>query len=151
MAGRPKRDEEVAAMTLRIPPALLERVNRCKARIELQDGKNLSRTEVLWRIIAAGCEVLEGQVALPEPIVIPEKPEEPQTPEAPEMGSKLPPHIVQIAETAAEYHKLSLAELSQLLFERGIYRSMSKDGREVPVNRGTLQKWLERAEEAGLL
>jgi hypothetical protein len=52
---------------------------------------------------------------------------------------------------AAQYDKLSRGELSQLLYDRGIYRTRTKDGREVPVNRGTLQKWLDQARAEGLL
>jgi hypothetical protein len=52
---------------------------------------------------------------------------------------------------AAQYDKLSRGELSQLLYDRGIYRTRAKDGREVPVNRGTLQKWLEQARGEGML
>jgi len=57
-----------------------------------------------------------------------------------------------IADTAAQYDKLSLAELSQLLFDRQIYRARDrKSGEEKPVNRGTLTKWLEQARRADLL
>ena len=58
--GRPKRAEDVTPVLLRIPKALLARVHQCKATIELQEGINLSRTEALWRILQAGCAVLEG-------------------------------------------------------------------------------------------
>ena len=45
-----------------------------------------------------------------------------------------------------EYDKLSLAELSQLLFDRGIYRAADRrSGEAVPVNRGTLTRWLAQA------
>ena len=57
-----------------------------------------------------------------------------------------------IAETAAQYNKLSLAELAQLLFDRHIYRARDRQtGEEKPVNRGTLTKWLEQARRAGML
>ena len=64
------------------------------------------------------------------------------------------PHetLQQIANTAAQYDKLSLAELSQLLFERNIYRAKDRQsGEEKPVNRGTLQKWLDQARDEGML
>jgi hypothetical protein len=60
--------------------------------------------------------------------------------------------LQEIADTAAQYDKLSLLQLAQLLFDRGIYRARDRQtGAEKPVNRGTLQKWLEQAREAGLL
>jgi len=66
-------------------------------------------------------------------------------------GDELPPHIRAIADARAHYDKLTLAELAQLLFDRGIYRTQAKDGTEVPVHRGTLQRWLDRARQAGCL
>ena len=58
----------------------------------------------------------------------------------------------QIADTAAQYEKLSYAELSKLLFDRGIHQSMeSTTGASKPVNPGTLKKWLDRARTQGLL
>jgi hypothetical protein len=176
MAGRPPREEQVAVMTLRIPHPLLERVNRCKALVELQEGANLSRTEVLWRIIEDGCRVLEGQ--LPVPVGTPEvisgisvPPDAPETSGRPlegQHGSQvgatarthprtsrrpLPAHIIRIAEERAEfqYSRLSLNEFAQHLFDTGIYRATAKDGTEQPVNRGTLQKWLKRAQTEGML
>jgi hypothetical protein len=67
------------------------------------------------------------------------------------LAEALPLHIQRIAETAMQYDKLSLAELSQLLFDRDIYRTTAKDGSDIPVNKGTLHKWLGRARRAGLL
>jgi hypothetical protein len=65
---------------------------------------------------------------------------------------ELPNHILRIAETAEEYNRLSLSDLSQLLFDRNIYRARDRQtGEEKPVNRGTLQKWLNQARDAGLL
>jgi len=79
--------------------------------------------------------------------------------EAPQPGPATAPsletlleHIQRIAETAMQYDKLSLADLSQLLFDRQIYRAKDrKSGEDKPVNRGTLQKWLEQARRAGVL
>jgi hypothetical protein len=59
--GRPKREEDVTPILLRIPPALLKRVERCKARLEFQEGTSIPRTTVFWRILEAGCDTLEGQ------------------------------------------------------------------------------------------
>lgn len=63
-----------------------------------------------------------------------------------------PEKLQQIAETAAQHDKLSYAELSKLLFDRGIHHSTdSTTGAAKPVNPGTLKKWLDRAREQGLL
>ena len=64
MAGRPKREEEVTPVLLRIPPALLKRVERCKALLELQEGASISRTDTFWRIIEAGCDAFEHHLTL---------------------------------------------------------------------------------------
>ena len=57
-----------------------------------------------------------------------------------------------IAAAAAEYDKLSFAQLAQLLYERNIYRTKDPvTGQEKPLNKGTLKKWIERARTAGLL
>jgi hypothetical protein len=66
MAGRPKRAEAVTSLLLRLPPTLLARVERCKARMELREGASVSRTEALWRILEAGCEALEEQIPFAE-------------------------------------------------------------------------------------
>jgi len=63
-----------------------------------------------------------------------------------------PEKLQQIADTAAQYEKLSLTELSKLLFDRGIHQSIdSTTGAARPVNPGTLKKWLDRAREEGIL
>jgi hypothetical protein len=61
--GRPKRVEDVTSILLRIPPALLKRVERCKARLEFQEGTSIPRTTVFWRLLEAGCDTLEGREA----------------------------------------------------------------------------------------
>jgi hypothetical protein len=47
---------------------LLARVNRCKARLELQGDISLSRTEVFWRLLEMGCGLLEVLMSAPEQI-----------------------------------------------------------------------------------
>jgi hypothetical protein len=60
--------------------------------------------------------------------------------------------LQQIADTAAEYDKMSLHELSQLLYDRGIHRATdSTTGTEKPVHPGTLKKQLDRARDQGML
>jgi hypothetical protein len=69
----------------------------------------------------------------------------------PDAVVELPKHIQDLAELRSHYDKLSLTELAQLAFDRGIYRATGKDGTQRPANRGNLQKWLERARQAGML
>ena len=73
------------------------------------------------------------------------------SPATPTRPHGLPPQTLQaIAETAAHYDKLSLTELSQLLYDRQIYRTRDRHtGEEKPVQRGTLKKWLDQARRAG--
>jgi hypothetical protein len=231
MAGRPKREEEVTPVLLRMTPALLKRVERCQTRLALQEDARLTRTEAFWRIIEAGCEALEepregretpvlaqtplSEISAISPILIskiseisgedisvpgygfPEDREDEEIPtplrngalQKPRVSSEprlldvepqpvaeteqggmpapaapvvqtapairtraIPQHIQVIADARAEYEKLSLAAFSHLLYDRGIYRSRDRQsGEEKPVNRGTLQKWLGEAREAGLL
>jgi hypothetical protein len=149
MVGRPKREEEVTPVLLRIPPALLKRVERCQALLQLREDTRFTRTEAFYRIIEAGCEAVEPQSKrhnASEPLATVKA----QVPRS--STAVLPVHIQRIAETRAQYDKLSLAELSQLLYDRNIYKAKDRQsGEEKPVNRGTLQKWLEQAQEAGLL
>ena len=73
----------------------------------------------------------------------------PATAESP---TTLPPYILRIAEVAAAYDKLTLVDLSQLLFDRNIYRVHDRKTKaEKPVNKGTLQHWLAQARQAGVL
>ncbi len=76
----------------------------------------------------------------------------PHEPATPASAPTLPAHILTIAEVAAQYDKLTLVDLSQLLYDRGIYRSTDRTtGDEKPVHKGTLTRWLERARQAGVL
>lgn len=71
---------------------------------------------------------------------------------APKPPRELPAYVLKIAETAANHEELSTRELSQLLFDRNIYRARdSKTGEEKPVSPGTLARWLKEARTAGLL
>jgi hypothetical protein len=56
--GRPKREEEVTSILLRLPPALLKSVERCQTQLALQEDVRLTRTEAFWRILEAGCEAI---------------------------------------------------------------------------------------------
>jgi hypothetical protein len=60
--GRPKREEPVTPVLLRIPQRLLKRVGRCKAMLELEEGTSISRTEAFWHVLKAGCEALEDRL-----------------------------------------------------------------------------------------
>ena len=92
---------------------------------------------------------LSGQESAPLPPVRPRPTMRPTPQQQP--GAAVAPHIQAIAAVAAEYDTLSLAQLAQLLYDRGIYRARDKQtGAEKPVNRGTLQRWLDQARTARL-
>jgi hypothetical protein len=107
-------------------------------------------------------------VAEPEPMAAPmavpqaPEPDHPASMAVVERATETPPHrsqrglprekLQEIAEIAAEYDKLNGPQLSQLLFDRGIYRSIDrKTGEEKPVHRGTLKAWLDQAQKEGML
>src|SRR2546428_2483186 len=98
---------------------------------------------------------LEPAPKTAQPVDVPQAAETPksavQTVPTKRVG-EIPQHIQDIAEARAQYEKLTLAQFSQLLYDRNIYRAKDrKTGEEKPVNRGTLQHWLEEARDAGLL
>src|SRR2546426_10661868 len=73
-SGRHKRDVEVKGVYLRIPPALLKRVEHCHWLLQRQHGPRFNQTAAYERIIEAGCAALEGTPegqATPVPAQIP--------------------------------------------------------------------------------
>ena len=56
-----------------------------------------------------------------------------------------------IAEERTHCEGLSLRAFAQRLHDKEIYAQTTKDGRRVPANPGTLQKWLAQARQEGLL
>ena len=161
--GRPRKGPAPRTVLLRMPATLLARVDQFKATLEAERGGfRINRTDLLTRLIDVGLQTLaqaRQPVAQPQPASdrhgkrapsVQEPFRQRQAPQ-PAGTQDLPPHILVIAATAAEYDKLSLAELSQLLYDRGIYRAKARDGSDVPVHRGTLQKWLGQARDAGVL
>ena len=221
MAGRPPRDIAVKGVYLRLPPALLARVEHCQWLLQRQHGPKVTQTAAFWRLLEAGCaaleETLEGRatpaqtqiseisdispmtiskisdisgddVSVPgygfpedldedmpvrstaSPAVVEQAP----APPMPMPPAAAPPRLVsaprgetspprsprglapeklqEIADTAAQYDQLSLTQLSQLLFDRHIYRTRDRQtGAEHPVNKGTLQRLLKQARDAGVL
>jgi hypothetical protein len=59
MTGRPKREEDVEVVFLRLPKDVLVRVVRCTGMIEMRQGVKLNKTEAFRRILEAGCAALE--------------------------------------------------------------------------------------------
>jgi hypothetical protein len=59
MAGRPKRDDEVEVVFLRLPKEMLARIVRSKGLIELEEGVNLNKTQAFLRLLDAGCAAIE--------------------------------------------------------------------------------------------
>ena len=60
MAGRPKRPGEMTPVLLRIPPALLARVERCQALLQLQTGVRHTRTMAFEVLLDMGCAATEA-------------------------------------------------------------------------------------------
>jgi hypothetical protein len=60
MAGRPPRTEQVKGVYIRIPPALIERVDHCQWLLMSQEGHKMTQNTAYERIIEAGCATLEG-------------------------------------------------------------------------------------------
>ena len=229
MAGRPPRTEQVKGVSIRIPPALIERVDHCQWLLMSQEGHKMTQNTAYERIIEAGCATLEGtlegketptpgqtpgtelsdisQISIsklseiasedydipgygfpedeegiptpqhngavqmadteqgatpapeasaqpmgePEQGVSPIPAPQPETPQAPVQTAELPAYIIRIAEVRAEHFRMSERTFAQYLFEHDIYRHRTKDGREVPIPHTTLRKWLQRAQDTGLL
>ena len=224
MAGRPKRDIAVKGVYLRLPPALLARVEHCHWLLQRQHGPKVTQTTAFWRLLEAGCTALEATLearatpaapaqsmiseisdispmtiskisdiagddvsvpgygfpedldedmpvrstaspAVVEPAPAPPMPMPPasalpslasaprgETPTPRSPRGLAPEKLQEIADTAAQYDKLSLTQLSQLLFDRHIYRTRDRQtGAEHPVNKGTLQRLLKQARDAGAL
>jgi hypothetical protein len=73
-------------------------------------------------------------------------------PPAPPRGHGLPRATLEcIAEERMHCEGLSLNDFAQHLHDKGIYSSTTSDGSRVPVHKGTLRRWLERARAEGLL
>ena len=174
MAGRPKREEEVTSVLLRIPPALLKRVERCQALLQLREDTRFTRTEAFWRIIEAGCGALEGkEKPVPTHISISEISEissnvldygfpedekgtpntiaEPQTPMHYGRPGISREKLQEIADEHTHCEGLTMRALAQRLFDKGIYRAKGKDGLAIPVDHSRLRRWLEQARTQGLL
>ncbi len=105
-------------------------------------------------LVSAETDILDAPpqaVAAPEQGVSPIPAPQPEMPAAPVQTVELSEDIVKIADARAEHFRMSERSFAQLLFERGIYRHRAKDGSEVVIPHTTLRKWLQRAQDAGLL
>jgi hypothetical protein len=170
--GRPRGVESHHVM-VRMPVDLITQIDAYAASLQEQiaiSDVNISRGMAIRELVKRGLQSLSTSQPQPAPSIPPQPAiplalepapaaevqpsHERKTPSTRRKGGNpglSPETLQQIADMAAQYDKLSRRELSQLLYDRGIYRARAKDGREVPVNRGTLQKWLDQAEQAGLL
>jgi hypothetical protein len=61
MAGRPETTKDFPKILLRLPPALLKRIEHCHLLLQRQHGPKTTQTKALWEIIEAGCDALEGK------------------------------------------------------------------------------------------
>jgi hypothetical protein len=59
MAGRPPRTEQVKGVHIRIPPALVKRVEHCQWLLQRQLGPRVNLNDAFWKTIEAGCAALE--------------------------------------------------------------------------------------------
>ena len=174
MARFGPRGGESTHVMVRMPVDLIAQIDAYAASLQEQiaiSDVTISRGMAIRELVKRGLQSLSTSPPLPTPPIqtqpaIPLALEPAPATETPETGKTRPnktpltpaqrglPHetLQKIADTAAEYDKLTLAELSHLLFERNIYRAKDrKSGEEKPVNRGTLQKWLDQARDAGML
>jgi hypothetical protein len=148
--GRPSRGIPTSAVVVRFPVELLQRIDARKEALAEQVGWPIARHEVILRLCEQALNTPEHTPVMPTSTaaVAIETP----TPAPAKRSGELPAHIQRIAEARADYEKMSLADFSRLLYDRHIYRAKDrKTGEEKPVNRGTLQHWLDEAREAGLL
>jgi hypothetical protein len=58
-SGRKPREDEVKGVFVRLPPALLARVEHCHWLLQRQRGPKVTQTTAFWDILEAGCEALE--------------------------------------------------------------------------------------------
>jgi hypothetical protein len=116
---------------------ILQRIDARKATLEGQVGASIARHDVILRL----CEIALDTVDVPSTILTSPPVVETPTP-TPRQAAKtvsakrtgeLPEHIKAIAEAREQYEKLTLAEFSQLLYDRNIYRAKDrKTGEEKP-------------------
>jgi hypothetical protein len=91
-------------------------------------------------------------VASPHPTPLDKSEPEPRTAPRSPGPRGLPQETLEaIADEWTRCQGLSQRQFAQRLYDKGIYRAKSKDGREVPANHGTISDYLKRAAEAGLL
>src|ERR1043166_645049 len=95
---------------------------------------------------------LEPAPKTAQPVAVPQAPETP-APKAKRPAKHALPHetLQAIADERTHCEGLSLREFAQRLFDKGIYQAKAKDGSRVPANPGNVTKWLEQAQEAGML
>ena len=150
--GRPPKGVERSNILLRIPTDLIEQIDTFKESLEAERGGfGINRTDMLIRLIEVGLQTLT-QARQPATQPAPASSRHGQRASA--MSARaIPLETLQaIAAAAAEYDKLSFAQLAQLLYERNIYRAKDPvTGQEKPLNKGTLKKWIARARTAGVL
>jgi hypothetical protein len=167
--------EDMQVKAVRLPTSLLQRIASYVARLqaELPDIP-INEGIALRRLIRIGLDTVEGQTPQPAQVPLETQPAIPLALE-PAPATKVQParkrtasssrrrdgkggnpgipdeKLQQIADERTLCEGLSLGDFAQRLFDRGIYRSKAENGSEIPVNRGTITKWLKRAREQGML
>jgi hypothetical protein len=158
MAGRHKRAYEVKPYFLRLPPALIERMDICCSMLDVATHRRLPKNARLQMALEEWCERVEREShehrqqipptastippdRSPSPIPHPLQESQPETPQKHEENEALE----RILAAREQYDKLSLREFSQLLYDRGIYSSLDRKTREQkPLDTGTLARWLRQ-------
>jgi hypothetical protein len=72
MAGRPKREEEVKVVFLRLPTDLLKRVTRCTGMIATREGVRLDQTKAFRRLLEIACDAVEHRQTPLAPLAVSE-------------------------------------------------------------------------------
>jgi len=147
-ADAPERTPEPHA----VPEEAVEETRQTETSLDAPEtqGEDTTRQTIILQV-EPEIGLQEHATSTPVPQIDAVQPLDTALPRGLGPGDELPPHIRAIADARAHYDKLTLTEFAQLLFDRGIYRTQAKDGTEIPVHRGTLQRWLDRARQAGCL
>jgi hypothetical protein len=159
MVGRPKREYEVKAYLLRLPPALIDRMDVCCSMLDVATRQRLPRNSRLQHALESWCERVEAEhqrTPVPAPTILPvsqegeisTNPSEPpqHQPEPTKKQLGIPNETLErILSAREQYDKLSLRDFARLLFDRGIYHSRNrKTGQPEVINSGTLKRWLQQ-------
>jgi hypothetical protein len=132
---------------------MLERIAAYHAQVASQDWRLTSRHDAILMVCERGLQAVEqGPASFTPPIAVVEDDDSSHAmPTHRDRRSISQEQFEQIVATAAQYEKLSLRQLAQLLHDRGIYSAHDHERSAKPVSSGVLHKWLKQARAAGML